>query len=684
MGRSRGRRSSRFALAIACGLLLGADAARANVQIENVTVAPRDARTATVRFDIAWANSWRHEANHDAAWVFFKVRPEGETQWQHVWLSADKVLNPTGYGHGEGTPVDLIVPDGKDGFVGMFVRRARYGAPGTLSARAVSVVWDLTANKNVKDITKVRMQAFGILMVYVAEGPFYLGSGGTEWNRFYTWTEGSRDIAPRRIGTTGWMKQDDGQDTPPYRVTSAGAIPTGRQEGKLWAAGIRPEDGGEIPASFPNGYAAFYCMKHFITQGQYAGFLNTLTPTQAKERFYIDGHGRWIKRSGKSPNHTYSASEPDERCPWLSWMDGAAFAAWAGLRPMTELEYEKAIRGPIDAGVSYWGVAGMNMGAVYERPVSVGSTVGRAFAGTHGRGAPDLPADWPADVGGAVFRGDYLHNLDQHLNTSGRAGAINVKADRNINPFAGWRAVRSAPAGDGAVRPVTGGVDLRGARLARLDRPVRADGLLDEWGNPLATLSDPADLFPVHCRFAPFDYYGRLVRPWQGPKDLSARVYLGSDGEAVCVAAEVTDDRHFNTKTGDGIWNGDALKMGLVAADGVHWNIGLALTKVGVAFHQWEGKGEPLMKATDCAVVRDDKARVTRYELRLPLAAIDLKPGEEFGFNTVLYDDDGTGLRHWLQLAPGMAPGLPRGGAPVSVPTISRNTARYPRFALAR
>jgi hypothetical protein len=264
-----------WAVAIACGLLLGADAARANVQIENVTVAPRDARTATVRFDIAWANSWRHEANHDAAWVFFKVRPEGETQWQHVRLSADKVLNPTGYGHGEGTPVDLIVPDGKEGLVGMFVRRSGYSALGMMSTHAVTAIWDLEGNKHIKDVTKVQMRAFGIQMVYVAEGPFYLGSGGTEVNGFHLYTDGK-------------------QHTRPYRVTSARAIPTGRQAGKLWARsseplypkGAQPEDGGEIPASFPNGYAAFYCMKYPITWSQYAGFLNTLTAAEANEQYH--------------------------------------------------------------------------------------------------------------------------------------------------------------------------------------------------------------------------------------------------------------------------------------------------------------------------------------------------------------------------------------------------------------
>ncbi len=56
------------AAAIVCSLLLGGRPACAqDVRIENVTVAPRDARTATVTFNITWANSWRHEANHDAA-----------------------------------------------------------------------------------------------------------------------------------------------------------------------------------------------------------------------------------------------------------------------------------------------------------------------------------------------------------------------------------------------------------------------------------------------------------------------------------------------------------------------------------------------------------------------------------------------------------------------------------------
>ena len=258
--------ASAGAAAIACALMLGVGAACAqDARIENITVTPRDPKTATVKFDIAWDNSWRDKTNHDAAWVFFKVRAEGSANWQHVRLVADKVLNPTGYSQEEGgTPLDFIVPDGDDGLTGMFVRRAAEGK-GPLAASGVTAVWDSTASKGItKDLKGVSIRAFGIEMVYVAEGPFSLGSGGTDVNGFYKYTDGS-------------------QATLPYRVTSAGPILTGQQNGKLWAwKGAQPEDGGEIPAAFPNGYGAFYCMKYRLSRAEYAGFMNTLTPKQAE------------------------------------------------------------------------------------------------------------------------------------------------------------------------------------------------------------------------------------------------------------------------------------------------------------------------------------------------------------------------------------------------------------------
>jgi hypothetical protein len=466
------------AVAIACVLLLGTGAARAqdlwkamyNVRIENVAVAPRDARTAILRFDIAWPDSWRDKTNHDAVWVFFKVRAEGKADWQHARLAADRVLNPTGYGQEkDGTPLDFIVPDGDDAFTGMFVRRAEEGK-GALAARNVTAVWDLTANKGItKDLKGLSIRAFGIQMVYVPGGAFHLGSGGAELNGFYKYTDGS-------------------QATLPYRVTSAGAIPTGRQKGRLWVRmrkGDMPADGGEIPARFPNGHAAFYCMKYAITCVQYTGFLNTLPSVEAEARFPGSRrYGGTITRSGEPPDYTYSANEGGGRnqgpgVHGLSWADGAAFAAWAGLRPMTELELEKALRGPREpapdeVGSSYWHVGGFDTwdwhafkGASHsERAVTVGNAAGRKFAGTHGRGTTALPADWPQDdaVGAGMRcswytpsyprdakpypRGVLFIGLDlPRTRTSDRLHAAFV--DPHRHPHHKWRGVRTAPKGVG-------------------------------------------------------------------------------------------------------------------------------------------------------------------------------------------------------------------------------------------
>jgi hypothetical protein len=90
-----------------------------------------------------------------------------------------------------------------------------------------------------------------------------------------------------------------------------------------------------------------------------------------------------------------------------------------------------------------------------------------------------------------------------------------------------------------------------------------------------------------------------------------------------------------------------------------------------VAFHQFAGPDGTLAKVAECSVTRDDKAGITRYGLRLPLAALGLKPGEEFGFNIMfLDDDDNKGMHHWLQLAPGI--------------TYPFKPERYPRFVMEK
>ena len=651
------------ALAACTALLLATSAHADGLKISNVSIAPRDAKTATVTFDIAWTNAYRFDSFHDAAWVFFKVRPDAKSPWQHAPLVADKLVNPTGYSSGEGTPLEFVVPGGDEGFLGMFVRLAKDGR-GAVSAHKVTAVVDLSDTRHATPDT-LEVRAFGIEMAYVAEGAFYLGSGKNHLNGFYAYTEKSTN-------------------TPPYHVTSAGAIPTGRQNGKLWAKGFLPEDKGQIPAAFPNGYAAFYCMKQlFIKQGLYAGFLNTLTPEQAKKRWYVDGQGKAIKQVGPA---SYEAMDPEGRVPWMSWEDNALVAAWAGLRPITELEFEKAVRGPDypelnDASLSFWGLGDCNSGQTYEREVTVATAEGRKFKGTHGRGTVAMPADWPSALkGGVVYRGNYFryrkYSYVGHLCTAGRSADCNPNSDRYCGDyvgftdnFAGWRGARTAPAGDPIAQKSPARRDTKAAwPLARLAAPVKAAQMPEDLGAPVADLHSAAEIFPVNSRCLIPQQERSL---WMGPADLSGKVYLAWDGDALLIRADVTDDRHLNTQKGDSLWNGDALQFGVFTPKGVHWNLALALTTNGVALHQFAGDGDALFKTVDCTVTRDDKTNITRYGVRLPLAALGLAPGDTFGFNAMICDaDDAKGMRHCLRMAQGI-------GYPF-MPEL------YPSFVLAK
>ena len=458
---------------LAAGSVRAAGWADPEVTITNLTVVPRDERTAIVRFDFAREASWRHEFNHDAAWVFFKVRTEGDTEWRHVRLAADRIVNPTGFGQEQGgasaaipgakpdTPLEFLVPAGTDGFTGMFVRRAEIGE-GPVKANGVTAVVELNtkgpplpgSSGGTNRTLGAEIRAFGIEMVYVPEGAFSVGTGGTESNAFYRFT-------------------DDPNQAPPFRVTSAGAIPTGKQKGRLWAHGAEPEDGGEIAASFPNGFSAFYCMKHQVTPRQYAAYLNMLTPEQAHARYLepaeptkVHYSGGWgsVSRDEKTKPPTYVFHAAGARAgPGLfgvSWADGAAFAAWAGLRPMTELELEKAVRGPRkpepeEIGESYWGVGGFNDrrwnafkgDPQSERTVTVANATGRKYTGTHGNGTLTLPSDWPQeDAVGSGMRCTHYQGKDVDLPRARLSDRLLADtADPSRLRSHKWRGVRTAP-----------------------------------------------------------------------------------------------------------------------------------------------------------------------------------------------------------------------------------------------
>ncbi len=454
-----------------------------NITITNVTVLNAANGLADIRFDLSWGNSWHNTwpenggalilTNWDAAWVFVKFRSSGG-HWQHA------ILNASGHVVTGGTQIETGAnPAGQP--VGAFVHRAADGN-GTLNCPAMSLKWNYAAT-GLGGTNAVDVSVHAIEMVYIPQGAFYVGSGGSEPGAFYAGTNPAQ----------------------PYQITSEAEITVGTNGLNHANNGGNAGDWlGPIPAAFPKGYNAFYMMKYEISQGQYTDFLNFLDPGAATT-YFMNIYGSY-RNTISQTGMVYACDAPDRGCNNLIGSDLPVYLKWAALRPMDELEYEKVCRGPVypvpneypwgdtlmtpmtgfsgvdgsgtetatptnananvgviggpvrvgifatatsgrhDAGASYYGV--MNLGDnLTEIVVSVGDPNGRAFTNEPGDGNEWTPAStWPMSAGyntsGAGF-GMRGGGWQASLPTSSRSWADYLYYAYTVS--LGGRGVRSAP-----------------------------------------------------------------------------------------------------------------------------------------------------------------------------------------------------------------------------------------------
>ncbi len=432
--------------------------------------------TAYTVFNLSWKNAWHNERNYDAIWLFGKLKSkDGPSRHLPFLQTGHRVVNV--FGEPDPNLIFAVAPDG----VGLHIFPSQPFRGDINVTLKIAVAPESFAGTDTRNSS---FDIFGVEMVEIPSDGYFLGSPdpvNRDHGQFYN---------PKKHQSNGLVRVESEQQE--IEISPEGDLYFEVKEG------YEGEPKGRIPSTYPKGFDSFYIMKYELTEGQYVDFLNNLSDEQQQSR-RIDREDDY-SGSIVVVDDEFITRSPDRPCPFVGWDDAMAYADWAGLRPMTELEYTKAARGPaMPTGPDFpWGLAGKEhiqrlpdhagnlimrngwkeslmsddhkkyfgashywvmdlAGSLWERVITVGHEKGRSYKGTHGDGI--LTGDgratnpsWPIgkeNSGGIGFRGGgfYGYERDYH--------AFNPFSPVSFRPYGGWHGgMRSIAYGTRFVRTI--------------------------------------------------------------------------------------------------------------------------------------------------------------------------------------------------------------------------------------
>lgn len=343
--------------------------------------------------------------------------------WEHAWLGN------SGHNPGSGVTAEpgLLVPGDAHNelinpAVGAFIYRSVPGS-GPINLTDVQLQWNYRTN-GLSNSAIIEIQVFAIEMVFVPQGAFFLGPAESNSIAFNN-NEAGTGLSFIRAGIPCNKEAPFRMDSLSFRFGGVSTTSDTLYLGARGSTDLFSTDRTSPLIGFPNGFSSFYAMKYELSQGNYREFLNTLTriqqdtrtatalpigTTTVTNRFVMSNTLVVNNRNGIRCNTSVHANhaivfyndlnangianESDDgewiACNFLSWMDGVAYLDWAGLRPMTELEFEKASRGnehPV-AFENAWGDASIvNTAYTLTNPGAANEQIASNYSSTSGNAA---------------------------------------------------------------------------------------------------------------------------------------------------------------------------------------------------------------------------------------------------------------------------------------------------------
>ncbi|MFN8277326.1 MAG: hypothetical protein U0T84_07580 [Chitinophagales bacterium] len=334
--------------------------------------------TQTLMVKGRWDNSWRlNNVSTDAVYVFYKYRAAGSQQWEHGNFNFPANSNPllqcnlaasgaSGSASGNGAYFlnrNVNFTQGATTYASYKGACVRF-QPGTYQNGIFdSTIFTLQVTPMLPNpLATYEFKFFIQEMVWIPQGNFFVGDGD-----------------PMNIAQIS--------DNQPYLMGATFPVNTLKLRGLPL---------NSLPAYYPNGYGAFYVMKYALSNEAYADFLNMLTTSQQMGVLYNNPtsnnswgsglpSGVYVMRNSPQPDTLFRSglriflkpgggyefkcdlngngigNEPNDgqtvAITCYSARQANAYLEWAGLRPLTDLEFEKVCRGPLGPvpGEYAWG-----------------------------------------------------------------------------------------------------------------------------------------------------------------------------------------------------------------------------------------------------------------------------------------------------------------------------------------